>query len=98
LQQTDIQHPALRARFGARAQMLAGYDLDSTGAAVERWWRTEQKAFAIARALGGGNRLSLDVLHDLQLILRRMRVKRMEKEFAQLVETLGRRSVGVAAE
>ena len=98
LLQTDIHHSALRARFGARAQMLAGYDLDAAVAAVERWWRTETKAFAIASALGGGNRLSLDVLRELRLILRLARFKRMEKEFALLAETLGRRSVGVAAE
>jgi hypothetical protein len=72
LLQTDIRHPALRARFGARAQVLSGYDLDRAVVAVERWWRTETKAFAIARALGGGNRLSLDVLRDLRLILRWM--------------------------
>jgi hypothetical protein len=98
LLQTDIHHLALRARFGARAQMLSGYDLDAAVAAVERWWRTETKAFAIASALGGGNRLSLDVLRDLRLILRWMRFKGMEKEFAHLVETLGRRSVDIAAE
>src|SRR5579864_7044742 len=54
LLRTDIHHPALRARFGARAEMLAGHDLDAAVAAVERWWRTETKAFAIASALGGG--------------------------------------------
>jgi hypothetical protein len=77
--------------------MLSGYDVDSAVTAVERWWHTETKAFAIASALGGGNRLSLDILRDLRLILRWMRLKQTEKEFAQLVETLGR-SVGIAAE
>src|SRR5581483_2612092 len=81
LLQTDLHHPALRARFGARAEMLAGYDLDGAVVAVERWWRTETKAFAIASALGGGTRLSLDVLRELRLILRLAQFKRMEEEF-----------------
>lgn len=92
LLQTDIHHPALRARFGARAEMLAGYDLDGAVAALERWWRTETKAFAIASALGGGNRLSLDVLRELRLILRLMRFKRMEEKFCAVAATLAERS------
>ena len=82
LLQTDIHHPALRARFGARAEMLAGYDIDAAVQAIERRWRTETKAFAIASALGGGTRLSLDVLRDLRLILRWMRFKRIADSFA----------------
>jgi hypothetical protein len=98
LLQTDIHHPALRARFGARAEMLAGYDLDAAVSAVERWWRTETKAFAIASALGGGTRLSVDVLRDLRLILRLARFRRMEREFEQAVDVLSRRPVDIAAE
>ncbi len=97
LLRTDLHHPALRARFGARADMLAGHDLDAAVAAAERWWRVETKAFAIASALGGGNRLSLDVLRELRLILRLARFKRMEKEFARAVKALSR-PVAVAAE
>ena len=90
LLQPDIHHPALRARFGARAQSCSrATNFDAAVAAVERWWRTETKAFAIACALGRGNRLSLDVLRDLRLILRLARFKRMDKEFTQFVETLG---------
>jgi hypothetical protein len=33
------QHPAVRARFGARAERLAGLSLDGAVATVERWWR-----------------------------------------------------------
>ena len=44
-------HPALRARFGARAAMLSGRDLDAAIVLVERWWRDERKAFQIASAL-----------------------------------------------
>ena len=90
LLQTDHRHPALRARFGARAGMLAGRSLDASVLAVERWWRDEQKAFAIACAFGGGYRLSLDVLDELRLILRWTRFRRTEKEFVQTVTALSR--------
>jgi hypothetical protein len=98
LLQTDRHHPALRARFGARAEMLAGRDLDASVLAVERWWRTEYKAFAIASAFGGGNRLSLDVLHELRLILRLMRFKRMDAEFRAIVSVLREPAISIAAE
>ncbi len=70
-------HAAVRARFGARAAMLFGRGLDAAIVLVERWWRNERKAFQIARALGCGTRLSLEVLSELRLILRLMRFKRM---------------------
>jgi hypothetical protein len=98
LLQADRHHPALRARFGARAEMLAGRSLDASVAAVERWWRDEQKAFAIASALGGGTRLSLDVLRELRLILRLMRFKRMEAEFQAVVAALNTPTIAIAAE
>jgi hypothetical protein len=98
LLQTDRHHPALRARFGARAGMLAGRSLDASVAAVERWWRDERKAFAIANALGGGTRLSLDVFRELRLILRLMRFKRMDAEFHAIVATLGTPVIVIAAE
>jgi hypothetical protein len=75
------QHPAVRARFAARAAMLSDRSLDAAIAAVERWWRDERKAFQIASALGYGNRLSLEVLRELRLILRWMRYRRMHAEF-----------------
>jgi hypothetical protein len=77
-------HPAVRARFAARAAMLAGRGLDAANVLVERWWRDERKAFQIASALGYGNRLSLDVLVELRLILRLMRFKRMQAEFGAI--------------
>ncbi len=98
LLQTDIHHPALRARFGARAEMLAGHDLDGAVAVVERWWRTETKAFAIASVLGGGTRLALDVLRDLRLILRLARYRRLEKEFKHAVTILSCHPLTIAAE
>jgi hypothetical protein len=98
LLQTDRHHPALRARFGARARMLSGRSLEASVLAVERWWRDEQKAFAIASAFGGGHRLSLDVLRELRLILRLARFKRMEKQFAQTVTALSRHLVSTPSE
>jgi hypothetical protein len=46
------QHSAARARFGRRAELLRGRHLDAAIVLVERWWRTERKAFQIARAFG----------------------------------------------
>jgi hypothetical protein len=82
------RHPALRARFGARAQMLRGCNLTSATAKAERWWREERRAFQIASAFGYGNRLSLEVLRELRLTLRLMRFKRMEAEFTTLAAVL----------
>jgi hypothetical protein len=98
LLQTNPHHPALRARFGARAGRLAGRSLDASVLAVERWWRDEQKAFAIASALGGGSRLSLEVLRELRLILRLMRFKGMDAEFHTIVAVLCAPAVAIAAE
>ncbi len=58
------EHPAVRARFEARAAMLYGRSLAASIIIVERWWRDERKAFQIASAFGGGTRLSLDVLSE----------------------------------
>jgi hypothetical protein len=98
LLQTDPRHPALRARFGARMAMLCGCDIDSAIARVERWWRDERKAFQVASALGRGNRLSLDVLRELRLILRWMRFKRMAAEFDSIVGVLAAPAFAIAAE
>jgi hypothetical protein len=92
------RHPALRARFGARAAMLRGRSLDAAIATVERWWRDERKALQIASALGGGNRLSLEVLRELRLILRVMRFKRMAAEYFAVLTPLWDRQIPTAAE
>jgi hypothetical protein len=78
-------HIALRARYGARAALLRGRGLDAAVVLVERWWLDERKAFAIASALGRGNRLSLEVLRELRLMLRLMRWKRMRADFGAIV-------------
>jgi hypothetical protein len=82
------QHPTVRARFGARATLLAGRDLDAAVVVAERWWREERKAFQIASVLGCAPRLSLEILRELRLILRWMRFRRMEAQYSTIVEAL----------
>jgi hypothetical protein len=94
----DPDDATLRARFGARAHLLRGRSLDGAVALVERWWRDERKAFQIASALGRGNRLSLEVLAELRLILRIMRFKRMQPEFAQIAAEMSEEPIAEAAE
>jgi hypothetical protein len=91
-------HPAVRARFGARAELLTGRSLDAAIAAVERWWRDERKAFLIAAALGRGNRLSIDVLGEIRLILRLIRFKRMHREFGWMIAAVCGEEFAEAAE
>ena len=91
-------HPACRARFGARAALLGGRDLDAAVVTVERWWRDERKAFQVASALGCATRLPLDVLAELRLILRLLRFKRMAAAYAEAVAALRGRPTAMAAE
>jgi len=91
-------HPAVRARFGARAERLRGQGLDQAIATVARWWRDERKAFQIASALGCGNRLSLEVLRELRLILRLLRRRNMRVEFGAIVGAACEESSALAAE
>jgi hypothetical protein len=91
-------HPAVQARFGARAAMLSGLSLDAATARAERWWRDERKAFQIASALGYGNRLSLEVLRELRLILRLLRYRRLHAEFGAIVAAMCDEAMAEAAE
>jgi hypothetical protein len=96
--QLGPNNEAARARFGARAQLLSGRSLDAAIALVERWWRDERKAFQIANALGRGNRLMLEVLAELRLILRVMRFKHMRAEFFQIAAEVCGEPIAEAAE
>jgi hypothetical protein len=96
--QLGPQHAATRARFGTRAAMLGGRDLDASLVAAERWWRDERKAFQIASALGFGNRLSLEVLRESRLILRLLRFRRMHAELDAAVAALRDETMTEAAE
>ena len=91
-------HAAVRARFGARAELLSGRDLDAANIMGERWWRDERKAFQIANALGCASRLSLEVLRELRLILRLLRFKRMAAEYQAALAALCETPIAVAAE
>jgi hypothetical protein len=79
------QHGAVRARFGARAAMLSGRSLGTAVVVTERWWRDERRAFQLTSALGYGNRHSLEVLHELRLILRLMRAKQMDGLYDEII-------------
>jgi hypothetical protein len=92
------QHGAVRARFGARAAMLAGRSLGTAAVVAERWWRDERRAFQLASALGYGNRHSLDVLRELRLILRLMRAKQMDSVYDEIIAALCERKMPLAAE
>ena len=91
-------HPAVRARFSARAEIVRSRSLDQAIALVERWWREERKALQIASAFGRGNRLSLDILSELRLILRFMRFTRRQAEFPTTVAALCDEPIAMAAE
>ncbi|MGA3309445.1 MAG: hypothetical protein ABSD08_12635 [Xanthobacteraceae bacterium] len=91
-------HAAMRARFGARAELLSGRSLEAAIAIVERWWRDERKAFQIASAFGCATRLSLEVLSELRLILRLLRFKRMQTEYAVILAALDEVPIAAAAE
>jgi hypothetical protein len=91
-------HPVTRARYGARAAMLYGRDLDAAIVTVERWWRNERAAFAIACAFGRGSRLSLDVLSELRLVLRLLRFKKLEAAYEAAFGVPHDWPAGIAAE
>jgi hypothetical protein len=92
------QHPAVHARFGGRAAQLCDAGLEPAIAKVERWWRDERKAFQIASAFGYGNRLSIEVLRELRLVLRWMRFKRMRVEFGAIAAAVRDDALAMAAE
>jgi hypothetical protein len=92
------QHPAAHARFRARAALLTDCTLAAAIREVERWWREERKAFALASVLGYGSRLSVETLRELRLILRLMRRKRMAAEFGAIAAAVCEQDIALAAE
>lgn len=92
------RHPAVRARFAARAALLARCDLGGAIVTVERWWREERKALQIASLFGHGNRLPLETLRELRVILRLMRYRRKQTEFSAIVAALLDQPAAMAAE
>lgn len=71
-------HPANRARYVARARVIAACSyIDTAIAVIEGQYRSEVQRFGAQAALGGGQRLSTMVLAEMRLILRFMRAKRL---------------------
>lgn len=70
------EHAAVRARFGARAAMLRGCNLGAAIIIVKMWQDQEcERNHGIERSM------SLDILHELALILRFMRSRAMAVQF-----------------
>jgi FAD/FMN-containing dehydrogenase len=92
------EHAAVRARFGARAALLSGSNLEAAVVRVEQWRRDEQRAFAIASAFGRGSRLPLQVLDEFRLLLRWLRFKQMRVAYATALATLNDAPMLEAAE
>ena len=83
-----VAHPANKIRYRARANMLRGKSLDAAIAAVERWYKTERKAFQIASIMGRPPTVSLIINAELRLVLRFFRRKGLANEFPAVVDSL----------
>jgi hypothetical protein len=114
-------HPAVRARYGARVEMIrqrtaAWTQANSLAAGplgfsphpdttltiainlVEGWYRNERKAFQFASVFGCGNRLSLEVLRELRLILRLIRASEYRDHFPAILDEIHEFELFVEAE
>jgi len=70
-------HPANRARYGGRLRALQDMNLADAIAAVEGWYRREEKHIndsLLIRYAPQPSTLSLEVLRELRLMLRMLRV------------------------
>jgi hypothetical protein len=72
--------PAICARYGPRAALLRNQTLARASTVVDQWLQLEIKAFAIASALGRGNRAPVEMLREVQIILRYMRRCRLSDD------------------
>ena len=67
-------HAAVRARYGTRLSMLRDLEvLETSIYCVEKWLGHERRVFELASSFGGGNRLSIQILSELRLLLRLLR-------------------------
>lgn len=67
-------HPTVRARYGRRAAQLRHYSLNAAIYLTDKWLREEKRKFSLGSAIyGGGNRLSVEVLKEMCLLLRLLR-------------------------
>jgi hypothetical protein len=67
------QSPKVRARYGQRAALLRNQTLARASTVVDQQLRLEVKAYAIASALGRGDRAPIEVLREVRIIMRYMR-------------------------
>jgi hypothetical protein len=88
----EPDHPAVAARYGAWARWLLRCPLATAVTCVDNEWRIERQAFQVASALGRGARLSVEVLAELNLILRWLRFRRMDAEFVTMRDELAERA------
>ena len=89
----EPDHPAVAARYGARAKWLRRCSLRVAVTCVDNEWRIERQAFQVASVLGRGTRLSVEILSELRLILRWLRFRRMDAEFVTMRDELVERSL-----
>ena len=80
--------PLVRARYRNRALDLHLCNLDKSIIRIERWYREERKAQQTAMAVGGGSRLSLEVLAELRLLLRMIRRSSFRAHYPAIVRLL----------
>ena len=82
-------HPAVRARYGARAALLRGKPIDAAIVTVDRWLSDEMIACGLGAALGVSYRLPVEVLSEMRLILRLIRRSLLRDHFAEIVALVG---------
>ncbi len=82
------KHPAVRARYGARAASLRGASLSTAIHIIDSVYALERRAFQISGVYGGGTRLSVEVLKELRLILRWLRFTGKASWFQSIVSEI----------
>jgi len=73
----------VRARYGRRASMVVGYTLDQAIAKATQMLQDERERFEAASILGRPVRAPLELLRELRLILRMVRLDRHRTGFDQ---------------
>lgn len=79
------EHEGVRARFGARAEMLRGATLNEACHRVHHWYLNERGGMQKASAISSGTSMSYIVLQELDLILRWMRAAGLACQFQTFV-------------
>lgn len=79
------EHEGVRARYGARANMMRGVPLNTACHLVHSWYINEREALQKGSAFGGGTAMTVIVLQELDLILRWMRAAGLACQFQTFV-------------